>query len=81
MTSKKWPPCDRCGKPVAITQGVLVIKKDELDKYEADLQQWEQEHPQRPGELRPLTTKELLTMPETVDWHWGHTRCFPNAMY
>ncbi len=79
--AKQWPPCEACGEAVTTEGGFLVIRKEEMDKYEADLAHWEQEHPKDPDGSRLLSSSDLLDHPSHVHWHWGHVGCMPEGMY
>jgi hypothetical protein len=81
MAIKKWPVCQVCGKEVTTEEGFLAIYHDELMEYKKQSLEWEKKHPLDENVGRIIDATDIMEMPESVQWHWGHSECLGDSMY
>lgn len=64
------PPCDVCGRPVALKEGAISISFAAIHRYEDDFAAWKERYP---GDTHSLG--EIAEAPDCVQWVWGHLGC------
>ena len=80
------PKCDICKNYVQLTDGRLLLKEDDVNRYWNHQLRFEEMANQASlkvgvGGFCHSVTKGASMVNDAIPWHWGHEKCLPESRY
>lgn len=66
----KLPACDICAQPVTIDDGSIWVSSNLISMRQDAVRAWSEANPSLAHDMATL-----MTIPEKVEWRWGHRNC------